>query len=230
MELKTDVGFSVLLHKGKWGTWRGGGGGGRDCAKGPSAAPGLSSLEGVWTRNSTSLHSENELLTENRWGGPRGGGGGTEGGATGKAWYGRWEQERQRGCIRIPAQRKKSARGGDGTETCLEHPAPPADSMCLAVAPLRRRTSDIKMLQEQGSSSQIFFFFFLFFCLGNISSKQTTCFLQMPVVLINQTRWSQHSPHVTFHQGFVWAEACQGVSAVGEEAAGGVHSLDNNAS
>ena len=76
MELKTDVGFSVLLHKGKWGTWWGGGGGGRDRAKGPSAAPGLSSLEGVWTRNSTSLHSENELLTENRWGGPRGGGGG----------------------------------------------------------------------------------------------------------------------------------------------------------
>lgn len=44
-----------------------GGGGGRDRMKGPSAAPGLSSLEGVWTPNSTSLHSENELLTENRW-------------------------------------------------------------------------------------------------------------------------------------------------------------------
>ena len=86
MELKTDVGFSMLLHKGKWGTGRGGGGGGRDRAKGPSAALGLSSLEGVWTRNSTSLHSENELLTENRWGGPRGGGGETEGGVMGKVW------------------------------------------------------------------------------------------------------------------------------------------------
>jgi len=86
MELETDVGFSMLLHKGKRGTGRGGGGGGRDRAKGPSAAPGLSSLEGVWTRNSTSLHSENELLTENRWGGPRGGGGETEGGVMGKVW------------------------------------------------------------------------------------------------------------------------------------------------
>ena len=42
---------------------------------------------------------------------------------------------------------------GVGTETCLEHLAPPADRIPLFVA------SDIKMLQEQRSSSQIFFFF-----------------------------------------------------------------------
>ena len=48
---------------------------------------------------------------------------------------------------------------GLGTETCLEHLAPPADRIPLVVAPLRGRTSDIKMLQEQRSSSQIFFFF-----------------------------------------------------------------------
>lgn len=47
MQLKTDVGSSMLLHKGEWGTGRERGGGGRDGAKGPSAAPGLSSLEGV---------------------------------------------------------------------------------------------------------------------------------------------------------------------------------------
>lgn len=72
-----------------------GGGGGRNCMKGPSAAPGLSSLEGVWTPDSTSLHSENELLTENRWGWPGGGGRGhhMEGGLMGKVWWGRLERK-----------------------------------------------------------------------------------------------------------------------------------------
>lgn len=83
---------------------------------------------------------------------------------------------------------------GVGTETCLEHLAPPADRIPLFVA------SDIKMLQEQRSSSQIFFFFFL---PGKHLIQTDHLLLQMPVVLINQTRWSQHSPHVTFHQGFV---------------------------
>ena len=89
---------------------------------------------------------------------------------------------------------------GLGTETCLEHLAPPADRIPLVVAPLRGRTSDIKMLQEQRSSSQIFFFFFP---PGKHLIQTDHLLLQMPVVLINQTRWSQHSPHVTFHQGFV---------------------------
>lgn len=78
MGVKTDVGFSMLLHKGKWGTGRGGGGGGRDRAKGLQQPQDSHHSRGSELRNSTSLHSENELLTENRWGGPRGGGGDRE--------------------------------------------------------------------------------------------------------------------------------------------------------
>lgn len=68
MELETDVGSNMLLHKGEWGIGRERRGRWQGPSEGTSAAPGLSSLEGVWTPNSTSLHSENELLTENRWG------------------------------------------------------------------------------------------------------------------------------------------------------------------
>lgn len=86
---------------------------------------------------------------------------------------------------------------GAGGEPCLEH-LQPRRRVPIALA-LLRRANDVKF-QEQGESGQIFFFFFL---PGKHLIQTDHLLLQMPVVLINQTHWSQHSPHVTFHKGFV---------------------------
>lgn len=77
-------------------------------------------------------------------------------------------------------------------------PEPPADGIPIVFV-LLSRNNDNKMFQDQGEESQIFFFFLP----GKHLIQTDHLLLQMPVVLINQTRWSQHSPRVTFHKGFV---------------------------
>lgn len=114
---------------------------------------------------------------------------------------------------------------GLGGETSLEHLQSPTEGIPILFCPAEKDQwhSDVP---GAGRIKPDFFYFLP----GKHLIQTDPLLLQMPVVLINQTCWSQHSPRVPFHKGFVWAEACQRESAAGAEGAGPGQSLDSNIS
>jgi hypothetical protein len=65
---------------------------------------------------------------------------------------------------------------------------------------LLRRANDIQNFQDLGGSSQTLF---LFFFAWEMSHPNRTLAFANASSPDKSTHWSQHSPHITFHKGFV---------------------------